>query len=141
MDILPKINTTPEVVREVVIVVTLIAAAVGLAAMGHGELASMALGGAMGRAGGNAIGGRASGSTPAAAALMVAIAMGLSGLSGCAGLSTAQRLSYAEESARCVLNEREIKARPGTTFDQDLADLTSERMRCAEALRQVEEGE
>lgn len=73
--------STPEAVRESVIVVSLVIGAVVFAIVGHTDLASMALGGAMGRASGNAV------NRPGAPAAL-AIVGGLAAsafLSGCAG--------------------------------------------------------
>jgi hypothetical protein len=77
-------------------------------------------------------------SLPPPAALL-ALVFACSTLPAC-GASDAMRAAYAEEVARCTLNERAIVAREGTTEEEDAAALELERARCDAALRRVEEG-
>lgn len=52
-------------------------------------------------------------------------------LAGCgAQLTTTQRTDLATETQRCLVNERAIVERTGTTEEQDRADLAAERARC-----------
>ena len=46
------------------------------------------------------------------------------------GLTNSQRASLATETQVCLLNERAIVDRMGTTAEQDAADLAAERARC-----------
>jgi hypothetical protein len=55
-------------------------------------------------------------------------------LAGCSGPTAAARTNYGVEEARCILNERAIVDRTGTTREQDHADLLIERARCDQAL-------
>ena len=77
-------------------------------------------------------------SLPPPAALLV-LAFACSTLPAC-GASDAMRAAYAEEVARCTLNERAIVAREGTTEDEDAQALELERARCDAELRRIEEG-
>lgn len=76
---------------------------------------------------------------PPPPAVLLTLAVTLLALSSAAcGASDALRAAYAEEVARCTLNEREIVARQGTTEEEDAAALAMERARCDDALRAVE---
>lgn len=75
---------------------------------------------------------------PPAALLALVFAAGVS-LPAC-GASDAMRAAYAEEVARCTLNERAIVAREGTTEEEDMQALELERARCDAELRRIEEG-
>jgi hypothetical protein len=75
---------------------------------------------------------------PPPALLALVFAFGMT-LPAC-GASDAMRAAYAEEVARCTLNERAIVAREGTTEEQDAQALELERARCDAALRAVEGG-
>ena len=57
------------------------------------------------------------------------------------GASDAMRVAYAEEVARCSLNERAIVARENTTEDEDREALELERARCNAALEAIESGQ
>jgi hypothetical protein len=75
----------------------------------------------------------------AAGAFVALTGLGLLLTSGCGGASDALRAAYATEAARCVMNERAIVDRQGTTEEQDRADLDAERARCDAALDAIEE--
>jgi hypothetical protein len=62
-------------------------------------------------------------------------------LASCGGsISDAARARYAEEIARCMMRERAIVDREGTTAEQDRADMDLERARCDAALDAIEAG-
>lgn len=63
----------------------------------------------------------------------------VSWLSGC-GASAELRAAYALEQARCIANEQEIIDRAGSTYEEDVADLAEERLRCDAALDAIEGG-
>ena len=76
------------------------------------------------------------------AMLWVASAIGLTVLlvllavafSGCgAQLSDSQHAALALETQNCLVREREIVLRSGTTEEQDRADTAAERARCDQA--------
>lgn len=92
--------STPEAVRESVIVVSLVIGAVVFAIVGHTDLASMALGGAMGRASGNAVNRPGA---PAALAIVGALAASAF-LSGCGagGAATARRAFCEAQRVVCA---------------------------------------
>lgn len=127
----PAINSET---KEVFIVALMLAAALGVFALGGRELASM-LGGAacalvVPRAG------------TATRALIVAGGVGLATLApGCgAHVSQELRTAYAAEVMRCHANERAIVEREPeeTTIERDENDLAAERQRCNDALRRIE---
>jgi len=67
---------------------------------------------------------------PSAASLLALALLG-SSLVGCgAQLSSTQRTTLATETQRCLLNERAIVDRTGTSAEQDASDLAAERARC-----------
>ena len=122
--------------REVAIVFLLLASALGVYALGGSEIASM-LGGAacalvVPRAG-----------TVTRAAIVIG-GIGLSSLTqGCGGVPEHVRNDYAIEVMRCHSNERAIISREeeDTTLEQQENDLASERQRCNDALREIENGQ
>jgi hypothetical protein len=61
-------------------------------------------------------------------------------LLGACGASDAMRAAYAEETSRCILNERAIVQREDTSYDEDVAALAAERARCDAALTRIEHG-
>jgi hypothetical protein len=61
-------------------------------------------------------------------------------LLGACGASDAMRARYAEETSRCILNERAIVQREDTSYDEDVAALAAERARCDAALDRIEHG-
>jgi hypothetical protein len=62
-------------------------------------------------------------------------------LSACGGTTAEIRTAYAIEQARCLINERAIIDRVGTTQEQDEADFAAERARCDAALMAIGTGE
>jgi len=68
----------------------------------------------------------------------LAVVLGTSLLFGAScGASAELRTRYATEVARCTANERAIVDREGSTYEQDRADLATERARCDAALTAI----
>lgn len=74
-------------------------------------------------------------------ALVLVLALGASTLGCGAQLTAAQREALAAETQRCLANERAIVDRPGTTEEQDRANLATERERCDAARAAIVGGE
>ena len=78
--------------------------------------------------------------SPAAGLLLALVVAGT--LQGCgAQLTATQRERLAVETQRCLMAERDIVDRPGTTRAQDEADLRVERLRCDTARAAIVGGE
>jgi hypothetical protein len=75
--------------------------------------------------------GGASTTTPQKIVALLVLCLGASVVSACgAQLTDSQRAALAIETQRCIVNERAIVDRAGSTEAQDRADLSAERMRC-----------
>jgi hypothetical protein len=73
-------------------------------------------------------------------ASVVLLALAVSTITACgAQLTSEQRTALAIETQRCVVNERAIVDRVGTTEEQDRADLAAERARCDAARAAITE--
>lgn len=73
--------------------------------------------------------------------VLLVIVAGALAASGCgAQLTDSQHAALAIETQRCLVNEREIVDRPGTSEEQDRADLAAERARCDAARAMIVNG-
>jgi hypothetical protein len=134
--------------------IALVALGVSAYIYGAHELGALIVGGALGHAvparaqrtgdslrpPANTRGGFAKPEVLAVALFVLVVALAAWLASGC-GASTAVRMAYSQEVARCIANERAIVDREGTTREQDYDDLDAERARCDAALEAIEGGE
>jgi hypothetical protein len=78
---------------------------------------------------------------PPGASTLLVVLLAASTLHGCgAHLTDSQHAALAIETQRCLINERAIVERFGTTREQDQADLAMERVRCDAARDAITNG-